>query len=172
MTLQIHAVTEISSSDLRRLVVDNLVALLGEGAMLVENMPHIDGCCVAISDRHDGPVLLSFDAVDSRRALLGGLGWMDQLGSEMATLLLQDYHPPTGLLVLAPAAPPGLILFSGPCPVSWRRIQVLSVNGELGMVIDPVVEETAAAAPVHLERRPTIVESVLNPEEERHFSQL
>ena len=171
MTLQIHAVTEIGSSDLLRLVVDNLDALLGEGARLVENMPHIDGCCLATSDRHDGPVLLSYDAVDSQRALLNGLAWMDQLGSEMATLLLQDYHPPTGLLVLAPAAPPGLILFSGPCPVSWRRIQVLSVNGELGMVIAPVVEETAAA-PVHLERRPMIVESVLNPEEERHFSQL
>jgi hypothetical protein len=172
MTLQIHAVTEIGSADLRRLVVDNLGALLGEGARLLENMPHIDGCCVATSDRYDGPVLLSFDAVDSQRALLSGLAWMDQLGSEMATLFLQDYHPPTGLLVLAPAAPPGLILFSGPCPVSWQRLQVLSVNGELGMVIAPVVEETAAATPVHLERRPTIVESVLNPEEERHFSQL
>jgi len=85
MTLQIHAVTEISSSDLRRLVVDNLVALLGEGAMLVENMPHIDGCCVAISDRHDGPVLLSFDAVDSRRALLGGLGWSDAVSARLSS---------------------------------------------------------------------------------------
>jgi hypothetical protein len=172
MTLQIHAVTEIGSSDLRRLVADNLGTLLGGGASLVENMPHIDGCCVATSDRHVGPVLLSFDAVDSQRALLTGLTWMDQLGSEMATLFLRDYHPPTGLLVLAPAAPPGLTLFSGSCPVSWRRIQVLSVNGELGMVIAPIIEETADAAPVQLERRPTIVESVLNPEEERHFSQL
>jgi hypothetical protein len=40
------------------------------------------------------------------------------------------------------------------------------------MMIGPVPEETAAAAPVQPERRPTIVESVLNPEEERHFSQL
>lgn len=172
MTLQIHAVTEIGSSDLRRLVVDNLGALLGEGARLVENIPHLDDCCVATSLTHDGPVLLSFDAVDSRRALLTGLSRMDQLGSEMATLFLQDYLPPAGLLVLAPAAPPGLALFNEPCHVGWRRIQVLSVNGELGMVIGPVVEETAAAAPVQPERRPTIVESVLNPEEERHFSQL
>ena len=172
MTLQIHPVTEIGSSDLRRLVVDNLDALLGGGARLVENMPHIDGCCVATSDRHDGPVLLSFDAVDSQRALLTGLARMDQLGSEMATLFLQDYLPPTELLVLAPAAPPGLTLFSGQCPVSWRCIQALSVNGELGMVIAPVAGEIAAAARVQLERQPTIVESVLNPEEERHFSAL
>ena len=172
MTLQIHAVAEIDSSDLRSLVVDNLDALLGEGARLVENMPQIDGCCLATSDTHDGPVLLSFDTVDPKRALLTGLAWMDQLGSEMVTLFLQDYHPPTELLVLAPAAPPGLTLFSGSCPVSWRRIQVLSVNGEFGMVIAPFVEESAAAAPIHLERRPTIVESVLNPEEEQHFSQL
>ena len=75
-------------------------------------------------------------------------------------------------MVLAPAAPPGLALFCGFCPVSWRRIQVLSVNGKLGMMIGPLPEETAAAAPVQPERRPTIVESVLNPEEERHFSQL
>ena len=128
MTLQIHAVAEIDSSDLRNLVVDNLGALLGEGARLVENMPQIDDCCIATSDRYDGPMLLSFDAVDPQRALLTGLARMDQLNSEMAPLFLQDYHPPTGLLVLAPAAPPGLSLFRS-CPISWQRIQVLSVNG-------------------------------------------
>ena len=172
MTLQIHPVAEIDANDLRHLVVANLGTLLGEGAALVENMPPIDGCCLATSDMHDRPVLLSFDVVDSQRALLNGLRWMDQLNSEMASLFLQDYHPPAELLVLAPAAPPGMAIFSGPCPVSWRRIQVLSVNGELGMVIGPAVEESADAAHVQPERRPTIVESVLNPEEERHFSQL
>ena len=172
MTLQIHAVSEIDSSDLRSLVVDNLAALLGEGARLVENMPQIDGCCLATSNRHDGPVLLSFDAVDPQRALLTGLARLDQLGSEIGALFLQDYQPPTELLGLAPEAPPGLTFFGGPCPVSWRCIQVLSVNGEFGMVVAPVVEETAAVAPICLERRPTIVESALNPEEEQHFSQL
>ena len=172
MTLQIHAVSDIDSSALRSLVVENLGALLGEGARLVENMPQIDGCCLATSDTHDGPVLLSFDAVDSQRALLTGLARVDQLGSEMAALFLQDYHPPTELLVLAPEAPPGLTLFGGPCPVSWRCIQVLSVNGEFGMVIAPVVEETTTAALIPLESRPTIVESALNPEEEQHFNQL
>jgi hypothetical protein len=171
MTLQIHAVAEIDSSDLRNLVVDNLGALLGEGARLVENMPQIDDCCIATSDTYDGPMLLSFDAVDPQRALLTGLARMDQLNSEMAPLFLQDYHPPTGLLVLAPAAPPGLSLFRS-CPISWQHIQVLSVNGEFGMVITPADEKTTAAEPIPLERRPTIVESVLNPEEEQHFSQL
>jgi hypothetical protein len=172
MTLQIHTVTEIESSDLHSLVADNLGTLLGEGARLVENMPQIDGCCLAISDMHDGPVLLSFDAVDPQRALLTGLAMMDQLGSQMAALFLQDYRPPAELLVLSPEAPPGLTLFGGLCPVSWLRIQVLSVNGEFGMVVAPVVEETAAAAPIPVEHRPTIVESALNPEEEQHFSQL
>jgi hypothetical protein len=172
MTLQIHAVTEIESSDLQRLVADNLDALLGKGARLVENMPQIDGCCLATSDMHDGPVLLSFDAFDPQQALLTGLTRMDQLGSEMAALFLQDYRPPAELLVLSPEAPPGLTHFGELCPVNWRRIQVLSVNGEFGMVIAPVVEETAAAAPIPIERRPTIVESVLTPEVELHFSQL
>jgi hypothetical protein len=172
MTLQIHAVTEIESSDLRSLVVDNLGALLGEGARLVENMPQIDGCCLATSDTHDGMVLISFDAVDPQRALLNGLARVDQLRSEMATLFLQDYQPPAALLVLSPEAPPGLTLFGKLCPVNWRSIQVLSVDGEFGMMIAPAVEETAAAAPIPLECRPTIVESVLNPEEEQHFSQL
>ncbi len=172
MTLQIHVVAEIDSSDLKRLVVDNLGELLGDGARLVENMPQIDGCCLATSDIHPGPVLVSFDAVDPRQALLNGLAWMDQLGSEMVVRLLQDYHPPAELLVLAPAAPPGHTLFTGSCPVSLRCFQVLSVNGELGMVIAPVAEEAAAAVPIRPERRPTIVESVLNPDEEQHFSQL
>lgn len=172
MTLQIHTVSEIDSSDLRSLVLDNLTAVLGEGARLIENMPQIDGCCLATSDTHDGPVLLSFDAVDPQRALVNGLVRLDQLGGEMAALFLQDYHPPTELLVLAPGAPPGLTLFGGPCPVSWRCIQVLSVNGEFGMMITPVVEETTAAGPGTLELRPTIVKPVLSSEEEQHFSQL
>jgi hypothetical protein len=172
MTLQIHPVAEVHTSDLRRLIIDNLGALLGEGARLVDNMPHIDGCCLAASDGHDRPLLLSFHAADAQRALLTGLAWMDKLDSETARLFLQDNHLPGGLLVLAPAAPPGLTLFRGACPVSWQRIQVLSVNGELGLVIAPLVEETTSAAPIRAERRPTIVESVLSPEEERHFSQL
>ena len=172
MTLQIHAVSEIDSSDLRSLVVDNLTAVLGEGARLIENMPQIDGCCLATSDTHDGPVLLSFDAVDPQRALLTGLVRLDQLGGEMAALFLQHYQPPTELVVLAPEAPPGLTLFGVSGPVSWRGIQVLYVNGELGMVIAPVAEEKAAAALIPLETGPTIVESALNPEEEQHFSQL
>ena len=40
------------------------------------------------------------------------------------------------------------------------------------MVITPVDKKTTAAEPIPLERRPTIVESELNPEEEQHFSQL
>ena len=67
MTLQIHAVTEIGSSDLRRLVIDNLGALLGEGARLVGNLPQIDDCCIATSNTYDGPMLVSFDAVDPQR---------------------------------------------------------------------------------------------------------
>jgi hypothetical protein len=175
MTLQIHPVTEIETSDLRNLVIDNLGCLLGEGARLVEPMPQLEGCCLAVSDAQHEPVLLSFDAADPRRALLTGLARMDQLGSDMAALFLQDYQPPARLLVLAPAAPPGATLFGDSCPVGWRRIQILSVNGELGMVIEPLVEGGAAgavASPIPLERRPTIVESVLNPEEEQHFSQL
>jgi hypothetical protein len=172
MTLQIHTVAEIDSSDLRNLVVDNLGALLGEGARLVGNLPQIDDCCIATSNTYDGPMLVSFDAVDPQRALLTGLARMDQFNSEVAPLFLQDYHPPTGLLVLAPAAPPGLTLFSGSCPISWQHIQVLSVNGEFGLVITPVTEETTAAKPTPIEHRPTIVESALNPEEEQHFSQL
>lgn len=172
MTLQIHVVAEIDSSELRRIVVDNLGVLLGDGARLVENLPQIDGCCLATSDTHDGPVLLSYDAADPQQALLSGLAWMDQLGNEAVTQFLPDYQPPSGLLVLAPAAPPGQTLFNGSCPVSWRRIQVLSVNGELGMVVDPLVEDVATAAPIPLERRPSIVDSELNTEEEQHFSQL
>jgi hypothetical protein len=172
MTLQIHAVAEIDSSDLRSLVVDNLNSLLGEGARLIENMPPIEGCCLAISDTHDGPVLISFDAIDPQQALLNGLAWMDQLGNEMVTRFLQDYHPPKGLLVLAPAAPPGQILFTESCSISWRCIQVLSVNGELGMVIAPADEDGGAAVPIRVKREPAIVESVLNPEEEQHFSNL
>lgn len=172
MTLQIHAVSEIDPSDLHRLVVDNLGALLGEGAVLIENMPRMDGCCLATSELHDGTVLLSFDAADPQQALLTGLGRMDQLNSETATLFLQDYQPPAALLILAPEAPPGLTLFDKACPISWRHIQVLSVNGEFGMIVNPTVHHTSPVTPIHPEQRPTKIEPAFTPEEEQHFSQL
>jgi len=63
-------------------------------------------------------------------------------------------------------------MYGGGASGSWQHIQVLSVNGEFGLVITPVAEETTAAKPTPIEHRPTIVESALNPEEEQHFSQL
>jgi len=172
MTMHIHSVTDIDPSDLRNLVVEQLGELLGEGARLVEPALPVDGCCLATSDRHEAPVLISFDAHDPQRALLTGLARMDQLGSETAALFLQGGRSPAGLLVLAPAAPPGETLFGDSCPVSWRRIQVLSVNGELGMMIQPAETETAVAAPIPLVTRPAIVEQEFSPEEEQHFSHL
>ena len=172
MTLHIHAVTEIDPSELRNLVVEQLDALLGHGARLVEAVPPLEGCCLATSEGREAPLLLSFDALDPQRALLTGLARLDQLNSDTAALFVQDFQPPAGLLVLAPAAPPGQFLFNGPCPVSWRRIQVLSVNDEFGMVIDPVVTATAPAAPVSLVPGPRVVEAEFSPEEEQHFSQL
>jgi hypothetical protein len=170
MTLHIHAVTEVDSSDLYNLVVDRLDSLLGDGACPVESVPPIEYCCLATSDAHQAPVLISFDLHDPQQALLTGLARLDQLGSETAALFLQQ--APVELLILAPAAPPGQILFNGPCPVSWRRIQVLSVNGELGMVIDPVVEETATPARISLVPSLAADEPEFSEEEAQHFNQL
>ena len=97
---------------------------------------------------------------------------MDQLNSNTAALFLQDHQPPAALLILAPEAPPGLTLFDAACPISWRHIQVLSVNGELGMIVTPAVHHASPVTPIRPEQRPAIIEAGFTPEEEQHFSQL
>jgi len=176
MTILIHPVTEIDPSDLRALVLDNLSTLLGDGSKPVDNMPDVDACCLTAADPDGDPVLLSFDTMDPQRALLGGLSRMDLLDSEVAALFVPDYRPPTRLLVLTPEPPPGMSLFDGRCAIDWQRLQVLSVDGKLGILLDTPCEDAntrpANVETIPFEPRSGSAESELSEEEEEHFKQL
>ncbi|MGB5338558.1 MAG: hypothetical protein WBO06_05635 [Gammaproteobacteria bacterium] len=177
MTLQIHPVTEIDPRELRTLVLDNLGKLLGEGTNHLDNIPDIDERCLTATDPDGNTLLLSFDALDPERALLGGLNRMDLLDSDVAALFVQGYSPPARLLVLTPEPPPGMSLFDGRCAIDWLRLQVLSVNGELGLLLDTQAADTTAR-PSNVETIPfeprsgSTEEPVLSTEEEEHFKQL
>ena len=174
MTLHIRSMTDITPERVRDLVLENLKALIGDGYMFVEDMPGNDERCVLVSDTHDELTLLGIDGMDSERAMLSGLARIDELGSQLARMFEPEQRAPVRLLVLSPEPPPGLKLFENGCPVRWKRIQVLSVNGELGLLFEPVddqpvaetsVIESAAAESAH--REPAFTE-----EEAEHFSQL
>lgn len=176
MSLLIQPVAEIDPRDLRTLVLDNLGTLLGDGSKPVDSLPDADECCLTATDPDGDPLLLSFDAQDPQRALLDGLCRMDLLDSDVATLFVHDYRPPARLLVLAPEPPPGMSLFDGRCAIGWQRLQVVSVNGELGILLDTQAEE-AATLPANVETIPfesrsDDEEATLNEAEEEHFNQL
>ena len=85
--------------------------------------------------------------------------------------------PEAGLeTMLAPEPPPGMSLFDGRCAISWQRLQILSVNGEFGMLLDTPAEGLAKrpdnVEPIPLESHQDNTEAELSEQEEEHFKQL
>ena len=136
MSLAIRLATSVSPQRLRDLVVDNLTQMLGEGTRPWDDMPGMDDGCLGAVDAHNELVLVSFDGEDASRALLNGLTCMEALSSELATQLLSPYRKPARLLVLAPTPPPGASLLQGSGALEWMTFQVLSVNGEFGLLLE------------------------------------
>jgi hypothetical protein len=136
MPLAIRLATHVSPQRLRDLILDNLDALVGEGARAWDEMPALDDGCLGVMDAQNELILVSFDPADPHRALTNGLGRLDELGSDLAARLLRPYHPPSRLLVLAPQPPPGAAALARTGFVDWATFRVLNVNGEFGLLLE------------------------------------
>jgi hypothetical protein len=165
MPLAIRLATHVSPQRLRDLIMDNLDALVGEGARAWDDMPALDDCCLGVLDAQNELTLVSFDPADPTRALTNGLGRMDELGSDLAARLLSPYRPPARLLVLAPEPPPGASALARSGFVDWATFRVLNVNGEFGLLLESGARERQPASP----RPGEDAEAALTGEERRFF---
>jgi len=165
MPLAIRLATHVSPQRLRDLILDNLDALVGEGARVWEEMPALDDGCIGVMSAQNELILVSFDPADPIRALTNGLGRMDELGSDLAARLLRPYHPPSRLLVLAPEPPPGAAALVRSGFVDWATFRVLNVNGEFGLLLEASGRKPAAPAAEGGE----VAEGAAGGEERRFF---
>jgi hypothetical protein len=177
MTLKISTATDVAPKQLRNLVTDNLVTLLGDGARPWKEMAGLGDHCLLATDAADELTLISFHPEEPGQALLAGLSWMDQLRSDVAALFLRDYRKPSRLLVLTPGTLPGAETLRQCGEVQSRSFQILSVNDELGLFLEP----TTARAPekpafsFQPDARSTKSEAkepALSSEEEEFFGQM
>ena len=136
MPLSIRLASNVSPQRLRHLIVENLSALLGEGARVWDEVPSLHDCCFGVLDTRNDLILVSFDAEDPTRALLNGLTSMEALASDLAARLLTPYRKPSRLLVVAPAPPPGASVLEASGFIDWATFRVLSVNGEFGLLLE------------------------------------
>jgi hypothetical protein len=168
MPLTIRPATGVSAQRLRDLILDNLDAILGDGARAWDDMPPVDECCLGAIDAQNDLILVSFDPTDATRALTTGLRCLDELTSELAARLLTPYRRPSRVLVLSPAPPPGSRALSRTGVVGWAGFRVLNVNGEFGLLLEPTAPSTGEP----LSARETPAAANLNPEEEKFFQTL
>ncbi len=167
MTLDIRIASGVTPDQLAQLVADNLPRLLPDVDFTEDQVPRIGENCLQI-ETADRTILIAFEVEDGRKALVAGLEVLDD----------PDITGEPELLILSRFQPPGLRLLSRLPGLSWQSIRVLTVNGELGLLIEPVPQPHAArppapAAVVEPESTPAAdPEDNLSEEEENYFQQL
>ena len=176
MSLKISTATDVAPEQLRNLVTDNLVTLLGDGARPWKEMAGLGDHCLLATDSADELTLISFHPEEPGQALLAGLSWMDQLRSNLAALFLRDYRKPSRLLVLTPGTLPGAETLRQCGEVQSLSFQVLSVNDELGLFLQPTGRKpekpTFSFQPDARSTDSEAKEPVLSAEEEEFFGQM
>ena len=95
-------------------------------------------------------------------------GGMEYTGRIVAITFARELAPTLTAVIVGGRIGAGMTAELGSMAVTEQLDAIRALGA------DPVkkLEETATVEPHHLGHRPTIVEAVLNPEEERHFSQL
>ena len=98
-----------------------------------------------VVDAMDAVAVISFDAEDGGRALLGGLAAVEHVSRHHAWLARSCTHLPEGtrltdprVLVFAPTVPPGVShLLAGNDRLALHTIKAVRANGELGLLVEP-----------------------------------
>ena len=154
MKLRIKSAPHCDREELRTLLIDAADELAGENSCLLEPKLPWDGHPILLADAEGHPVLVSFDLADSQAALVSGLHATDQLAVALpwvnqvyATLqqrqkaprlvVVSSEPPPGGEAVLRSDSGAGLTIFS---------CRVLSVNGDTGILLEPLDGAPAARA--------------------------
>jgi hypothetical protein len=195
MKLRIKSAPHCDREELRTLLIDAADELAGENSCLLEPKLPWDGHPILLADAEGHPVLVSFDLADGQAALVSGLHGTDQLAVALpwvnqvyATLqqrqkaprlvVVSSEPPPGGEAVLRSDSGAGLTIFS---------CRVLSVNGDTGILLEPLdgapaaraaattlAHSTQPAVPEVAPPAPRAAETVpsLSDEERAYFQQL
>jgi len=194
MKLRIRSHSQCDREELRTLLIDAADELVGADNCLLEAQLPWDGHPILLADAHRHPVLVSFDLAHSQAALLSGLHGTDQLAAALPWInqvyrQLEKRHKPPRLVVVTGEPPPGseaVLRASGPA-LSLFSCRVLSVNGDTGVLLEPLnesrvnlqrngaataVEAVAMSAPA-VKRAPASAADTLPPltEDERSYFQ-
>ena len=167
MKLRIRSHSQCDREELRALLIDAADELVGTDNCLLEAQLPWDGHPILLTDANRHPVLVSFDLLNSQAALLSGLHGTDQLAAALPWInrvyrQLEQRHKPPRLVVVTGEPPPGsqaVLRASGPA-LSLFSCKVLSVNGDTGILLEPLNE---ARLNLQLNGAPTAVKAVATP---------
>lgn len=167
MKLRIRSHSQCDREELRTLLIDAADELVGADNFLLESQLPWDGHPILLADAHRHPVLVSFDLANSQAALLSGLHGTDQLAAALPWInqvyrQLEHRHKPPRLVVVTGEPPPGsaaVLRASGPA-LSLFSCKVLSVNGDTGVLLEPLNEARADLQP---NAAPTAAVAVATP---------
>lgn len=156
MKLRIKSAPHCSREELRTLLIDATAELAGENSCLLEPKLPWDGHPILLADAGGHPVLVSFDLADSQAALVSGLHATDQLAIALPWVnqvyaTLQQRQKAPRLVVVSSEPPPGseAVLRSGSgAGLTMFSCRVLSVNGDMGILLEPLDGAPAARAAV------------------------
>ena len=179
MALQIHPEPTPGADALRRLIIDSLGPVLGGGTVVVPELP-IDGGPILALGTDGVPVVISFDAADATRAVVGGLKALEEVTrqGEWLLKLCPDIPPGTPftsprLVALAPEVPSGATRLTEGSGVFLYLYRTVRVNGELGLLVEPWQPKAANSGPKpHAGRRNRFRtgEVTLTPDEQVFFN--
>ena len=185
MTVHVRSAPLPGSDVLRRLVLQSMDTFLCGPKVLETTLPW-PGNPILVLDAKKGPVLISMDDSHPEQALVNGLSALE-LFNENKSILVRAYPSMSGRLS---ESLPHLIVIGQQRPVGCVAIQKLSdkircyqfrtieVNGELGLLIDPVDEllgKPQSSRDAHLITCPddkSELEGGLTTEEEIYFEQI
>ncbi len=136
---------------LRALLIDAMDELTGSNSQLLEPKLPWDGYLILVADAELHPVLISFDPVNSRSALLNGLQATEQIATalpwvnQVYTVLDKQQRPPR-LVVISPDPPPGAAALLAGCPgLKLFSYKILRVSEETGLLLEPVGTDNATS---------------------------
>jgi hypothetical protein len=151
MTLHIEALDHCDREILRALLIDAADQLAGPDSCLLEARLPWDGHPVLFADADRHPVLVSFDLENSQAALLNGLHASDQLATALPWVnqvyeALESRQKAPRLVVVTAGPPPGnQATLSGDGALRLFTCKVLGINGETGLLLEPLDRRTPRA---------------------------
>jgi hypothetical protein len=158
MKLSIHSAATGDREELRTLLIDVADQLAESNCRILESKLPWDGQPMLLADSELHPVLVSFDPEQGQSALLSGLQGAEQLAIALPWVNqvyeeLQKQQKPPRLVIVSKEVPAGAETILSSCPsLRFFTYRLLSVNGETGILLEPVARPAPVPArPAHVD---------------------